>query len=210
MIVVSEFLLVGTVPSTGTRIQDMLKEGNTDFIRLSDVQVCHNLDSKSEAATLPEVVIPKAKIEFVILVASQHEAPQKRFNNLSTTSSSDVFALVGKYRLKGRLHLPSMGGDSLDILNNKLGRFFPITEATVNDTGDSAWTVLANRDCVSCFHVGECTTPRTAGPEQPLTTTKGTAPEDETLLALLENVRAVATKPDSAVGLDSDVCRAGH
>ena len=79
MVGVSGHWLVGAMRSTGTRIQDVLKDAATDFVHLIDVQVCRYSERESCLTTLAEVLVPKSKIEIVVMFADRHEAPTKRW-----------------------------------------------------------------------------------------------------------------------------------
>jgi len=174
MVAVSGHWLVGSMPSTGTRIQDVLKDGATDFVNLTDVQVCRYAERESCLATLSEVLIPKCMIEIVVVFAGRHEAPTKRWNNLAARATANVFAIVSKYCIQGELHVPTSSHDSLSILTHQLGKFFAITRASMSGPGIKPLSVpllLANKDFVNCFHVGEPanvgTTPVEAATESP-------------------------------------------
>jgi len=202
MVGVSGHWLVGAMLSTGTRIQDVLKDGATDFVHLVDVQVCPYAERESCLATLSEVVVPKCKIEIVVVFADRHEAPTKRRNNLVVRETTNVFAIVSKYYIQGELHLPTSPHDSLSTLNHHLGRFFPITRASMSGPGEKQLSVpflLANKDFVNCFHVAECANVKSASLE---TATVSPRPEasdlrEESLEQLVESLNGLLREADS-------------
>ena len=158
IIVTSDYWLVGTVPSTDRRIQDVLRDEGSDYVCLHDVQVCSTARQHAHVATLSQSLTPKSQIELVILPASKHEAPTKRLNNLSPRECSHVFATIGPYRVEGMLHLPSLSNNPTYTLSNQIGRFFAVTEATLKPGGPKPLTVpvlFVNRDRLGCFSLGE-------------------------------------------------------
>ena len=210
MAAVSGHWLVGAVLSAGTRIQDVLNDGNTDFVDLMDVQVCGIAQPDSCLASLSKVLIPKCRIEFVVLLANRHEAPKKRWNNLTVRATTNVFTIVSKYRIQGELNLPTSSDDPLSILTHRLGRFFPITQASLSGPGVKQLSVpvlLANRDYVNCFHVGEPASVESTSVE---TATVSPQPEEsdsreENLVELLESFRSLLGEGEADSGTDLKV-----
>ncbi len=157
IIFVSDYWLVGTVPTSGNRLQDTLKEPNTAFVRLIDVSVFRYVgNEETTVGTLPEVVVPKRRIELIVLPDEQHEAPVKRHNNFATRETISVFVIAGRYTVHGQLHVTETQRDSLHTFSGQLGTFFPITGASVNAEQKrlDAPIAFANREFVSCFYAG--------------------------------------------------------
>ena len=156
--VVSRHWLVGAIPSNGIRIQDVLNKESTEFVRLTDVQVCREADRRWCLTTLPEAMAPKRNIELMILPEDSHEAPVKRWNNFAVKATVNVFAIVSGYCVQGELQLPPSTIDRLHALTNQLGSFFPVTDAAVigpGTTRTSAPVVFVNKRFLSCLHVGD-------------------------------------------------------
>jgi hypothetical protein len=151
--------LLGSLPLAGNRIQEALNDARTDFVKLSDVEV-HPLAKCECLTTLPEVIIPKGKIEFVAVPASPHEAPEKRRNNRVAKEVYSAFAIVGDYSISGELHLPTKPADSVFVLTHQLSKFFALTGVTLSASRQGAKQlavplVFVNRDFVSCFQIGQ-------------------------------------------------------
>jgi len=207
MAAVSGHWLVGAMLSAGTRIQDVLNDGSTDFVHLMDVQVCGIAQPESCLATLSKVLIPKCKIQLVILPADRHEAPKKRWNNLTVRATTNVFTIVSKYRIQGELNLPTSSDDPLSTLTHQLGRFFPITQASLSGPGVKELSVpvlLANRDFVNCFHVGK---PANVASATGVTATASSRPEEsdsreENLMEMLESFRSLLGEGETVSGTD--------
>lgn len=175
IIVISDYWLVGNVPSTDRRIQDVLRDEGSDYVSLHDVQVHSTARQHAAVATLSQTLTPKSRIELVILPESKHEAPTKRMNNLSPRECSHVFVTVGTYRVEGKLHLPSLSNNPTYTLSNQIGRFFAVTEAMLKPAGPKPLKVpvlFVNRDHLGCFSLGE-----------PKTTAANGATEQEPLVA---------------------------
>jgi hypothetical protein len=155
--VVSEHWLVGVLPLTGARIRDVLRDGNTDFVHVHNVSVYQNGESESRVAILPQALVPKEKIQLVIIPKSRHEAPVRRYNNLAKSATANVFLMVGGYSVQGELHLPTLSKNMLHTFTSGIGEFFAITQARVEGFGKrlSAPVVLANKGLVGCFSLGE-------------------------------------------------------
>ncbi|MBA4107860.1 MAG: hypothetical protein C0485_19175 [Pirellula sp.] len=149
--------LIGRLSLEGTRIQEALNDAGTDFLRLSDVEV-HAPAKRECVSKQPEVIVPKCKLEFAVIPTSEHEAPEKRWNNRTARAVFKAFVTVGQCAISGHLHLPSKPADSQYTLVHQLGRFFALTEATFSFSGHGgtqlgAPLLFVNRDLVSCLHV---------------------------------------------------------
>ena len=164
---VSGYWISGAFETTGRRSQEVLNDPSSDFVRLNGVDA-RTAATSEPVATLESVIVPKHKIEVVVVPSLQHEAPDKRWNNLTAKTVCPGFAIVNQYHLAGNLHLPNVPIDSQHALTQQLPRFFPFTEASLchSDWGGreiDAPTVIANSDHLSCFEVRE-----PACPESPI------------------------------------------
>lgn len=205
IVAVAQHWLVGDVPSKGVRIQDVLTDGATEFVRLENVHVCRYAQPESCLMKLPEVVVPKSKIEFVVIPETRHEAPVKRRDNYTVRATTDVVVVLGKHCIQGELHLPNSSNDSVYTLTRQVGRFFPITRASVSGEGGehlNAPVIFANRDYVDGFYLGEpsdvtferAETRQSSQPEE-------SDSQEEHLLKLIENVKGALSESDtSSVG----------
>jgi hypothetical protein len=150
--------LVGHMPLKDFRIQESLNDSRTNYLTLTNVEV-HTLSKRECVAQLPEVIVPKCQLEFVIVPTSQHEAPEKRWNNRAAKAAFQAFSIVNGYRISGELHLPKKPDDVHFVLSHQLGQFFALTRASISldprgETEFSAPLLLANKAFVSCLHVG--------------------------------------------------------
>jgi hypothetical protein len=141
------------------RIQETLNDPRTDFLTFTDVEV-HPLSIRECVARLPDVIVPKCQLEFVIVPTTQHEAPEKRWNNRAVKAAFQAFAIVNGYRVSGELHLPDKPDDIHFVFTHQLGQFFALTRASLSlgprgESQLSAPLLLANKSFVSCLHVGQ-------------------------------------------------------
>jgi hypothetical protein len=169
---VSGHWLVGNLPLADFRIQEVLNDPRTDFLTLTDVEV-HPLSKRECVTRVPEVIVPKGGLEFVILPTLRHEAPEKRWNNRAVKMAFDAFAILQGYRIWGELHLPNEPKDVHLVLRHQLGQFFALTRASISldprgESQLSAPLLLANKGFISCLHIGRSA--RVSGPdvEQPV------------------------------------------
>jgi hypothetical protein len=159
--------LVGSLPLADFRIQEVLNDPRTDFLTLADVEV-YPLAKRECVAHMPEVIIPKRELEFVILPTDSHEAPEKRWNNHAVKTAFEAFALIRGYRIWGELHLPKESANLRFLLTHQPGQFFALTCASISldPRGESQLTaplLLANKSFISCLHIGQSA--RNAGQE---------------------------------------------
>jgi len=153
---VAKHVLIGALPLAGSRIQERLNDSRTDAVTLTDVEVCSHVNRQC-VARLPQAVVPKAQIEYLLIPTNQHEAPQKRWNNHTRKKVFSTFATVSDCSASGDLHLPADPADGWYTLSQQLPRFFAITDASFRGfSGEQLHVslVIANKDYVTCFHVG--------------------------------------------------------
>jgi len=163
-VAISGHWLLGCVPLFGSRLQETLNDSSTDFLTLINVEV-HPLSNRGCITLLPEVTISKAKVRIIAVPTSQHEAPEKRWNNRTSKEAFRTFAIASNYRVSGDLHLPSKPNGPPFILVEQLKKFFALTDASFS-LGKKQLHVpllLVNKDVVSCFHVGEPVQVESAG-----------------------------------------------
>jgi hypothetical protein len=155
IVVVSQHWIVGSIPSNGLRIQDILRDANTNFARLFDVQIYANANRTTCLSALPQAMVSKDRIELVILPEIQHEAPVKRWNNFSVRTTANISAIVGGFYVEGELALPVSTLDILHALTQQLGTFFPITSASIIAPDKKRLNVpvlFANKRFLNCFY----------------------------------------------------------
>ena len=96
MVATSSYWFVGDMPTKGFRIKDVLKDGSTDYLMMSDVEIYRH-PIRECITNLSDLTLPKNKIEIVVMSLDQHEAPTKRWNNFTAKSVFEAFAVVGNY-----------------------------------------------------------------------------------------------------------------
>lgn len=155
-VAISGHWLVGDLSLAGIRIQEAINDSRTDFLKLFDVEV-HPLANRDCTIHLSEVAIPKTNIQIVAVPTSEHEAPEKRWNNLASKEAFRAFAIANEFRILGDLHLPGKPKGLEVLLTQQLRQFFALTDAVYSLGEDhlSVPLLLVNKDFVSCFHVGE-------------------------------------------------------
>ena len=154
---VKDHWLLGALTIGNGRIQDRLNDVKTDFLTFSDIEVHSNTNCQC-LARLPELVVPRCKIEFAGVPTQEHEAPQKRLLQYAKRDTCRSTVVVSHYVISGELHLPECAGDSaLHAFTQQLAGFFPITDATLvsSATGESVHfpVAFANKEFVTGFHL---------------------------------------------------------
>ncbi|HEX2474138.1 MAG TPA: hypothetical protein VHK01_05305 [Lacipirellulaceae bacterium] len=155
IIVVSQHWIVGSMHLNGQRIQDVLRDANTNFARVLDVQVYADANHTTCIAALPQVMVPKDRIQLVILPEMQHEAPVKRWNNFSARTTANISAIVGGFYVEGELQLPVSTIDVVHAFTTQLGTFFPIIRASIIAPDKKRLSVpvlFANKRFLNCFN----------------------------------------------------------
>jgi hypothetical protein len=154
----SPYWIVGSIWLNEKRIQDILNDANTSFARFNDAQIYADADRTSCVAALPYAMVPKDRIELVILPEARHEAPIKRWNNFNVRTTAKVSAVVSRYFIEGELQLPPSTLDVMHVLTQQLGSFFPIVGASIvaaDSKRMSVPVVFANKRFLSCFNADD-------------------------------------------------------
>ncbi len=148
----------------GQRIQEILNERTTEYLRIFDVQVFHSIDADVCVANLPDVVISKSSICLVIIPTEKYEAPEQRMFKRIQKKLYDTFLSVLSFEVQGTIHLidPPHSPQLTNILVHDLKNFFPITNATISQVNSSANplkvpVVIINKTYVGIFSI--CETP---------------------------------------------------
>ena len=158
IVAASPYWIAGSILLNGKRIQEILKDPNSNFARLTDVQIYADADRTSCVAALPSAMVPKDRIELVILPEAQHEAPVQRWNNFNVRTTAKVSAIVSRYYIEGELQLPPSTLDVTHALTQQLGSFFPIVNASIVAADSKRMkvpVVFANKRFLSCFNAGD-------------------------------------------------------
>ena len=207
MVATSSYWLVGDMPTKGLRIKDVLKDGSTDYLKMSDVEIYRH-PIRECITNLSDLTLPKNKIEIVVVSLDQHEAPTKRWNNFTAKAVFEAFAVVGNYYIQGKLQLSTAPSDSMQALTQYVESFFAITQATLSCAGMKQIHVpllIANKKYVSCFHVGEFTDAENSELErQSSTQPKQTDVEENSMAQLLEELDGMRNEVDVSDPLSFD------
>ncbi|MBT4867738.1 MAG: hypothetical protein HON53_21780 [Planctomycetaceae bacterium] len=160
ILVVESHWLVGKLRRTADqRVLDMLVETASDYLNLEDVKVFSSFDRKNCLTTLPTMVVPKDRLHLAIIPTDRFEVPRKqRVHKIVNKIQLESSAVAAGYLVQGTLHLNCNANSDQHVLSDLLGRFFPITAATIFGPGGDpvqASTVLANKDFVSSISCGE-------------------------------------------------------
>jgi hypothetical protein len=178
ILVVESHWLVGKMRrAPDQRVLDLLTESTSAYVNLEDVRVFSSFDRKNCLKTLPAMVVPKDRLQMVIIPTDRFEIPRKqRIHKMVKKIQLESSAIAAGYLVQGTLHLNSSANDAQHLLSDLLGRFFPITAATINGPGGEpikAATVLANKDFVSSVSCGDAELDSAA---QPIATSAATTP----------------------------------
>ena len=157
-----EHVLSGNVAANGQRLLDLLSDTNTDFVRLSDAHLFRR-KGNTRIASLPEVVVAKKSVGFVIPNTDAHEAPKKRFMSIVKKNQYSVFLLVFGYEVRGTLQLLG-AGDPVSTLCNELGNFVAVPNGSVAFDGTSpnrpgSQVVIVNKDLISLMEISRLDKP---------------------------------------------------
>lgn len=199
----------GSLALGGNRLQDVLNDPLSGFLKLSDVAVRQRSDVEPEAR-LPHVVLPKSGIEFVIDDELECETPEKRWNHYRSKESFEAFAVVGGKTVRGNLHLLRPTLDPPNTLANELHSFFPLTDARLSRGRiDSHRFALAfvHKPRVCAFHVSGVANK----PAADQVARSAADAEDDALGGLIENLGGLlaTSQPQEAAHPAADGAGAG-
>jgi hypothetical protein len=157
------------------RVLDLLTESTSDFVNLDDVKVFSSFDRKNCLTTLPAMVVPKNRLQMVIIPTDRFEVSRKhRIHKIAKKIQLETTTIVAGNLVQGTLHLKNSANNAQHILSDLLGHFFAITTATIHVPGSElvkAATVLANKDFVSTISCGEAEPESAAHPTANLAAT---------------------------------------
>lgn len=164
IIMTSNHWMVCTIPLRGARVLDLLNDGGSDFLDISDVKLYPNLDRGQRIAAFPEALIPKDQLSLVAIMSEKHEVRDlNRLQKIVDKKITHAVVVVSGYAIQGQMHLTTRADDRAYTFNTGLGRFFPITHATVHRSVGQplvSQVVFVNKSQVASFYAGE-TAPQT-------------------------------------------------
>lgn len=155
ILVTHEHLLTAEVLLHDQRLQDVLNNRNSDFLRVSNVQIVERYGARP-VANVPSAAIRKAEIGLAIPANPTHEAQEKRLTRFVQKNEFPAVLLVMGYLLRGRLQLRETD-DPVVALCRELSEFFALPHASVALPGLSdeirTRVVLVNSRYVSLLHL---------------------------------------------------------
>jgi hypothetical protein len=165
-------VLHGNLQLVGGRIQERLNDHRYGTLQLSDVHVRSQLQGRS-VARLASALVPKSRIEYVLVSSGRHEAPLKRWNNRTPKSQHATVAVMERCCIEGDVHLPGGLLDTHYSYTRQLPGFFALTNARVRILGGDPTEVplvFANLEYVSCLQIGEVFGPDAMARSEPVET----------------------------------------
>ena len=139
-----DFIVVGRVELTASRLTDMVNEVETIALRDVVLEGLHDM---------ARVAVPDYSIRRDELLAVNGTGPRGATNRRIPTTGHRVQAQIGPYNVLGRLH--TTAGDSIHDRLTSRGPMLPLTDATIAyviggilEVRDVP-TILINRDLVS-------------------------------------------------------------
>src|SRR5688500_14413845 len=129
----AEHLLFGKLQTSGSRVQEILNDANSNFLRLRDATVFRGESVPLRAKPLP--VLSKHQIVFVARSGSKYEALDKRRYAFADKRHSTCFVIASGYEIEGTVSLKG-SSEPVAAINSELGDFFPIAEPKIGNIGD--------------------------------------------------------------------------
>ena len=153
-IATTEHLLFGKLQTSGSRVQEVLNDASSNFLRLSEVTVFRGGALPIRTSRL--LVLTKAEIVFVALSGSRYEAPEKRRYAFADKRHCTCFVIASGYEIEGTVSLKG-SSDPIVALNSELGDFFPIAEPKIGNLGDNqsvpAEVALVKKTMISAIDI---------------------------------------------------------
>ena len=158
-IITSDYLFTGIIACNGQRLQEILNNNLTNYLRLHEVQVFRSTDTATEIADFREATIAKAKIDLVLGYNDEHEAPNKRLYAYVPKNRYEVCITVSGCVVRGQLHMPS-APDSYAFLVQEAREFFPLTDATILFASSASQPLqssvaMVRKAAIALFSIGE-------------------------------------------------------
>lgn len=154
MVLTQSHRLVGLLDTAGRRMQEVLNDSTTEYLRLTQVAVAGLTDDRS-AAALPSLVISKPEIIVCTTIQEWHEAAERRLTSYVQKRSWDAFVVAGPISCRGTINLRGTP-DAVAAIKGEFEGFFPVTNAELR-CGSATLAVkiaLINREKVAALHIG--------------------------------------------------------
>jgi hypothetical protein len=150
----AQHLMLGRVQTSGNRLQEVLNDSSTDFLRLKNASVFRGATTQVRAAG--NLTIAKQQIAFATITGDRYEAPQKRAYAFADKKHCNCFIVVLGFELEGTINLKG-AIDPVVALRSELPEFFPIAEPKIGNLGVQqpvpATVVLVNKAMVSVIEI---------------------------------------------------------
>lgn len=156
-LVTHEHLLSGVLVTFGERLLDILNGRLTDMLSINDVQISRvGLTAKVDVG-LPSATVRKLSIDLVILRATAHEAPEKRWYSYVEKQPHRIFLTLPGCHVAGTVRLTRTPQPAMAVLQ-QCDDFMPITGATVTMADGEALqaqVVMVRRESIGLLYVSD-------------------------------------------------------
>jgi hypothetical protein len=153
-IATAQHLLFGHVHTGGNRLQEVLNNSSTDFLKLRNVSVFRG--ATTSVRTAQTMTIAKQHIAFATITGDRYEAPEKRQYAFADKKHCTCFIVVQGYELEGIVNLKG-SVDPIIALRSELSDFFPIAEPKIGNIGTHqnvpATVAMVNKSMVSVIEI---------------------------------------------------------
>jgi hypothetical protein len=150
----AEHLLFGKLQTGGNRVQEVLNDINSSFLRLRDATVFRGASVPIRPA--PLLLLSKQQIVFAALSGSRYEAPEKRRYAFADKKHCTCFLIASGYEIEGTVSLKG-AVDPIIALNSELCDFFPVAEPKIGNIGSKqqvpATVVLVSKAMISAIEI---------------------------------------------------------
>ncbi len=158
-VITSDYLFTCIIASNGQRLQEILNNSLTNYMRLHEVQVFRTTDTATQIADFREATICKAQIDLVLVHNEEYEAPGKRLYAYVPKNRYETCVTIPGCVVRGQLHMPSVP-DSYAFLVQESREFFPITDATILFASSASQPLqtsvaMVRKAAIALFSVGE-------------------------------------------------------
>ena len=149
-----QHLVLGRVQTSGNRLQEVLNDSSTSFLRLKNASVFRGATTPVRAASV--LTIAKQQIAFATITGDRYEAPGKRAYAYADKKHCNCFVIVQGFELEGTMNLKG-AIDPIFALRSELAEFFPIADPKIGNLGAQqpapATVALVNKSMVSVIEI---------------------------------------------------------
>ena len=192
ILAISDNWLIGNMPRSDVRLQDLLAQSNTDFVSIAEATIFSGDAEMSPLAELTEILVPKKQILCISTSEEEHEAPVKRLYNFQPRDQSKVVLIMDNHLIEGLAHLPKTANGAAYTLYRDCGLFFPLTQATVRSGNSKHFQfpfLLVNRELLRTVGLSKPSEIPADAPQHANASISGVFNPGEPLSRLCEHVR---------------------